>query len=104
MRTVGPKNKLLSTEVTGMDTNGYVIQNATKFAMRMGNGGYCGSAWGQDQEMEVLQLCMVTLEIKITVFTCMLSSEGCDSFPKHLDLALVLNKTNGGVEKQQNIW
>ena len=45
---------------------------------------------------------MVILEIKITVFACLLSSEGCDSFPKHLDLALVPNKTNEGVKKQWN--
>ena len=37
---------------------------------------------------------------KITVFACLLSSEGCDSFPKHLDLALAPNKTNEGVKKQ----
>ena len=43
---------------------------------------------------------MVILEIKTTVFTCMLSSEGCDNFPKHLNLALASNKTNGGVKKQ----
>ena len=43
---------------------------------------------------------MVLLEIKIAVFTCLLSSEGCDSFSKHLDLALALNKTNEGVKKQ----
>ena len=41
---------------------------------------------------------MVILEIKITVFTLMLSDEGCDSFPKHLDLALAPNKTNEGVK------
>ena len=45
---------------------------------------------------------MVILEIKITVFTCLLSSEGWDSFPKHLDLALAPNKTNEGVKKQWN--
>ena len=45
---------------------------------------------------------MVILEIKITVFTCLLSSEGCDSFPKHLDLALAPNKTNGRGKKQWN--
>ena len=43
---------------------------------------------------------MVILEIKTTVFAYMLSSEGCDSFTKHLDLALVSNNTNGGVKKQ----
>jgi len=43
---------------------------------------------------------MVIFEIKITVFTCLLNSDGCDSFPKHLDLAPATNKTNKGVEKQ----
>ena len=33
-------------------------------------------------------------------FTCLLSSEGCGSLPKHLDLALAPNKTNEGVKKQ----
>ena len=46
---------------------------------------------------------MAMLEKKITVCACLLSSEGCDSFPKHLDLALAPNKTNEGVEKQWNI-
>ena len=45
---------------------------------------------------------MVILEIKTTVFTCLLSDEGCDSFPKHLDLALAPNKTHEGVKKQWN--
>ena len=45
---------------------------------------------------------MVILEIKINVFAFLLSSEGCDSFPKHLDLALAPNKTNEGVKKQWN--
>ena len=43
---------------------------------------------------------MVILEIKITVFTCLLGSEGCDSFPEHLDLALAPDKTNKGVKEQ----
>ena len=36
---------------------------------------------------------------KITVFTCLLSSERCDSFPTHLDLALAPNKTNEAVNR-----
>ena len=40
------------------------------------------------------------LEIKITVFTCLLRDEGCNSFSKHLDLALAPNETNEGVKKQ----
>ena len=43
---------------------------------------------------------MVILEIKFTVFTCLLISEGCRSFPKHLDVALAPTKTNEGVKKQ----
>ena len=42
----------------------------------------------------------VILEIKITVYICLLNSEGPDSFPKHLDLALAPNKANEGVNKQ----
>ena len=37
---------------------------------------------------------------KITVFTCLPGTEGCDSFPGHLDLAPVPNKTNGGVKRR----
>ena len=33
-------------------------------------------------------LVIVILETKIPVFACLLSDEGCDSFPKHLDLTL----------------
>ena len=43
------------------------------------------------------------MEIKIIVFTYLLSSEGCDGFPEHLDLALAPNKTNKGVEKQWDV-
>ena len=43
---------------------------------------------------------MVIFEIKVTVFICLLSSEGCDNFPKHLDFALAPNKTNDAVKKQ----
>ena len=43
---------------------------------------------------------MVIFGIKITVFTCLPGTEGCDSFPKCLDVALAPNKTNGGVKKQ----
>jgi len=41
------------------------------------------------------------LEIKVTVFTCLLSSEGCDSFPKHLDLALASNKHMKGLTSNE---
>ena len=45
---------------------------------------------------------MVISEIKINVFAFLLSSEGCDNFTKHLDLALAPNKTKEGVKKQWN--
>ena len=50
-----------------------------------------------------IKLHMVILEIKITVFACLLSNELCDSFVKHLNLELAPNKTNEGVKKQRNI-
>ena len=45
----------------------------------------------------------VILEIKITGFTYLLSDEGCNSFPKHLDLALAPKKTNEGNETPGNM-
>ena len=60
---------------------------------------YCFS---QDICTHPATVVVVILKIKITVFTCLLSSEGCDSFPEHLDLALAPNKTNEGVKKQWN--
>ena len=44
---------------------------------------------------------MVILEIKTTVFICVLSSEGCDICPKRLDLALAPNKASEEVNKKQ---
>ena len=43
---------------------------------------------------------MDILEIKTIVFICLPVTEGCDSFPKRLDLALASNKTNEGIKKQ----
>ena len=43
------------------------------------------------------------LEIKKTVYACLLTSEGGDSFRRLLDLAVAPNKTNEGVQKQWNI-
>ena len=39
---------------------------------------------------------------KINVFTCLPSSEGCDSFPKHLHSALSPDKASEGAKKQRN--
>ena len=37
---------------------------------------------------------------KIAVLTCLPGTEGCNGFPKCLDLALAPNNTNEGVKKQ----
>ena len=83
-----------------MDTNGYDMQNNdSSFALFWAIADVVWrSAWGQNKEFEMFS--MAILEIKITVFTCLLSKEGCDSFPKHLDLELAPIKTNEGVKKQ----
>ena len=44
---------------------------------------------------------MVIFEIKIAVSTCLPGTEGCDSFPRNLDLALAPNKTNEGVKNNE---
>ena len=41
----------------------------------------CRSAWGLNEELAGYVVVMVILEIKITIFTFLLSDEGCDSFP-----------------------
>ena len=101
MFTAGPNNNLLLTEATEMDTHGCEMLNDSTFA-RFYNGGCRGSAWGPNEEFEILQL-WYFWRYKITAVTCLLGSEGCDSFPKHIGLALVPNKTNEGVKKQGNI-
>ena len=42
---------------------------------------------------------MDVLEITFIIFICLPVTEGCDIFPKHLDLALSPNKTNEGVNR-----
>ena len=98
MRTVGPNNHLLLTEATSLDTNGCGMPNNSNFALFLDNGGCCGSACGKMKNWRFYSY--GNFGDKNTVFTCLLSSEGCDSFPKHLDLALASNKTNEGVKKQ----
>ena len=95
MCTAGPNDNLWLPEATGMNTNGCDMPNDSNFALFLDNRGRMGTKRRLGDFVG-----MVILEIKITVFTCLLSSEGCDSFPKHLDLALAPNKTNTGVKKQ----
>ena len=56
MCTVGPNDNLWLTEATGMDTNGCDMPNDSNFALVLDNRGCCGSAWGQNEEFEILQL------------------------------------------------
>ena len=74
------------------------MQNDTNFALFEQRGGLWVRMGAKSRIGGFIV--MVILEIKTTVFTCMLSGEGCDSFPKHPDLALASKKTNGGVKKQ----
>ena len=53
-------------------------------------GVVCRSTWGQHEELEMLY---VVMHLPTP------SSEACDSFPKHLDLAMGSNKRTEGVEK-----
>ena len=81
-----------------MDTNGSDVLNGDNFAPFLGNGGVVGPHWGKMTNW--IFGSYGNFGDKITVFTCLLSSEGCDSFLKHLNLALAPNKTNKGVKKQ----
>ena len=54
MCTVGPNDNLWLTEATGMDTNGCDMPNDSNFALVLDNKGCCGSAWGQNEELEIL--------------------------------------------------
>ena len=62
-------------------------------------GGVVGPHGGKMKNWDFVV--MDILEIKIIIFICLLVTEGgCDSFPKHLDLALAPNTINEGVKKQ----
>ena len=56
------------------------------------NGGIVSPHVSKTKNQRFLVLAI--LEKKITVCTCLLSSERCDGFPTHLDLALAPIKTN----------
>ena len=100
MCIAGPNDNLWLTKFTGMDTNGCDMPNESNFAF-FGEWGVflvrMGAKW---RIWDVVVI--VILEIKTTVFTRLLNSEGCNSFPKHLNLAQARNKTNGVFKKQWN--
>ena len=75
-----------------MNTNGYDMPNDGIFAL------FGGSVRRENVELEIFN--HSSLGETNTVCTCLMGSEGCNSFPKHLDLALVPNKTNEGIKKQ----
>ena len=49
----GPNNNFWLTEATGMDANGCDMPSDGNFALFVDNGGCCGSAWGQNAELEI---------------------------------------------------
>ena len=94
-----PNDSFWTTEVTatGMDTNGCDMPNDSKFALFWALGGVVGPHGGNMKNRRFVVV--VILEIKINGFTCLLSSEGCDSFPKHLlDMVRAPNTTNEGIK------
>ena len=98
MCTAGPNDNLWLTDTTRMDTNGYEMLNDSSFALFWTTGGVVGP---RGSNMKNWKFCVVVIfEIKISVFACLLSSEKCDSFLKHVDLALAPNKINEEVKKQ----
>ena len=80
-----------------MDVNGSDMLNYDDFALFWTNGGVVGPREGK---LKNWRFCSYGNfgDILITVFICLLlSTEECDSFPKHLDLTLTPNKTNEGI-------
>ena len=54
MCTAGPNDNLWLTKTTEMDTNGCGMPNDSNFALFLDNRGRRGSAWGQNEELEML--------------------------------------------------
>ena len=97
MCTAGPNENLWLTKATRMDTNGCDMPNDSNCAF-FGQRGVLWVRMGPNWKITDFVV-MAILEIKITVFTYLLSDEGFNSFPDHLNLALAPNKTNEGVKK-----
>ena len=56
MCTAGPNNNLRVTEATRIDVSGFDMLNDGNSALFLDNGGCWGSTWGQNKELEILQL------------------------------------------------
>ena len=54
MCTAYPNDNLWLPEPSGMDKNGCDMPNDSNFAPFLDNRGCCGSAWGQNEELEML--------------------------------------------------
>ena len=98
MCTAEPNDILWLPEATVMNTNDCDMLDDSNFLFFGAIEAVVGPHGGNMKNRRCFSYRV--LEIKITVFACLLSDEGCDSFPKHLDLALTPNKTNEGVKKQ----
>ena len=81
-----------------MDVNGCDMPNDSNCALFGAVGGVVGPPGGNTKNWRFCNYGI--MEIKINDFTCLPGTEECDSFPKHLNLALSPNKTNEGVKKQ----
>ena len=99
MWTVSPNNNVCVTEATGMNMDGCDMPNDNIFALFWAIGDVVGPHGGKMKNRDFVV--MDILEIKTIVFICLPVTEGCDSFPKRLDLALALNKTNEGVKNNE---
>ena len=100
MCITGPNMNLRLTKATRMDINGCGMPNDSSRSL-FGQWGVLWVHMGAKWRIGDFVI-MVILEIKTTIFTCLPGTEGCDSFPKRLDLVLAPNKTNEGVKKQWN--
>ena len=82
-----------------MDTNGCDMPNKTDFALVLDSGGVLGPHEGK---MRNRRFCSYgNFGDKITVFTCLPGTEGCGSFPRHLDLTLAPNKQMKGLRSNE---
>ena len=97
MCTVGPNDNLWLIEVTGMQCM-VATCLMTVILFFLDNGGFVGQHEGKMKNWRFYS--HGNFEDKNHRFTCLLRSERCNSFPKHLDLAMTPNKTNEGVQKQ----
>ena len=82
-----------------MDVNGSDMLNYDDFALFWTNGGVVGP---RDGKLKNWRFCSYgNFGDKTTVFTCLLTNEVCDSFPKRLNLALAPKKQMKGLRSNE---